>query len=140
MSEPARRAVDPSLSAEVLFGDPDAYRGKTVLLGGTIIGVRNSEEGTFIEVIEHPLDSRGRPRHTDVSHGRVMILSEEFLDPAIFAQGRSVTVVGEVLGKVLRPLDDIDYSYPLIRSRELHIIDRGGQSPVGISIGVGATF
>lgn len=140
VSEAARERVDRSLSTEMLFADPDAHRGTTVLIGGAIVGVRNTKEGSFLEVIEHALDGRGRPRYTDVSLGRFLLLSEEYLDPGIYAEGRPVTAVGEVIGKTVRPLDEIDYSYPLIRTEELHVIDRGGRFPVGISIGVGATF
>lgn len=140
VSPQARSLVDQSLSVEMLFRNPSAYKGKVILVGGTVVAVRNSKAGCFLEIIEHPLDSRGRPRDKDVSHGRLILLSREHLDPELFARGRFVTAVGEVLGEVVHPLDEIEYPYPLLGSKELHIIDSGRQAPLGISVGVSTVF
>jgi outer membrane lipoprotein len=135
-----REHADKSLTPQILFKDPDAHKGSIVILGGIIISSRSTEEGTYIEVLQNPLDSRDRPKDTDVSDGRFIIFSESYLDPAIYSKGRAVTVAGEVLGKMIRPLDDIEYPYTLIRSKEIHIVEPGGKTPVFFSIGVGTTF
>lgn len=135
-----RDQVDRDLTPEMVFKDPDACKGKMVMLGGIIISSRNSNEGTYLEVLQQPLDRSERPEDTDMTLGRFIIFYGGYLDSAVYAPGRAVTVAGKVRGKTVRPLDTIEYTYPLIESVELHIVERGSRFPIGISIGVGATF
>ena len=51
---------------------------------------------------------------------------------------KAVTVGGKIFGTTTRPLGDIDYTYPLIYAREVHIVGPKSTSPVFFSIGVGA--
>ena len=50
--------VDQSLSFEELLKDPEAFRGKTVLLGGDIIETENFPGKTLIIVLQRPLNSK----------------------------------------------------------------------------------
>ncbi len=119
---PALRAeADKTLSPEVLFYAPDAHEGKTVILGGVIIGVKNTSGGASLDALEKPLDSRGRPRDTDVSRGRFVVYHPRHLDPAIYAPGREITVVGKVLGSEPRQLDEVQYPYLMLLSRKLFL-------------------
>ena len=138
ISKELREQADKNLTAEMLFKNPEAYKGKTVILGGIVIGTRNTDEGTQIEVLQTPLDSRGRPKDTDYSYGRFIFFYEEYLDAAIFSKGKAVTVGGKVFGTITRPLDDIEYTYPLIYAREVHLFNAKSTIPVYFSIGVGA--
>jgi outer membrane lipoprotein len=116
-----RRMAEP-IPPSLLLKDPDAYKGRFVILGGVIVSSINTKEGTYIEVVEKPLDYRGRPEYTDLSRGRFLILHQGYLDTAIFSKGREVTVAGVVMGKRVRPLGEIDYPYLFIRSKELYLI------------------
>ncbi len=119
---PALRAeADKTLSPEVLFSAPNAHEGKTVVLGGVIIGVKNTDGGASLDVLEKPLDSRGRPRDTDISRGRFVVQHPRRLDPVIYTPGREITVAGKVLGSEPRQLDEIQYPYLMILSRELYL-------------------
>lgn len=140
ISREVREEADRELTPEILFRDPDAYKGKIVILGGVIISSKNTDKGTHIEVLQNPIDSRGRPEDTDVSYGRFLIFYEGYLDTAIYSMGRKVTVVGEVLGKKTRPLGEVQYSYLLIKSKELHILKPRSGYPVRFSIGIWKTF
>jgi outer membrane lipoprotein len=136
-----RDKVDKSAVPSLLFTDPDAFRGKIIILGGIIVDAKNTKNGTVIEVVQKPLDSRGRPLHSDRSLGRFIILYEGFLDTAIYSPDRAVTVGGEVMGKKIRPLDEIEYSYPLIKSRELYLLKPGYRSfPIRFGIGLWHSF
>jgi len=123
--------------ASVLFKDPDAFKGRTVILGGVIVSSTNTKEGTYIEVLQKPLDYRGRPEDTDASHGRFIIFSEGYLETAIYSQGREITVAGEVIGKELHPLGEIQYPYPLLKSKELYLLEPRYDIPVHLGIGIG---
>jgi len=132
--------TDRELTAEMLFKNPEAYKGKTVILGGIIIDTHNTAQGAYIEVLQAPLDYRGRPEDTDFSYGRFIFLYGEYLDSAIFSEGKAITVGGKVLGKTTRPLGEIEYTYPLIHAREVHLFGPKRTLPVYFSIGVFSGF
>ena len=113
--------VDKSISFRDLREDPEHYKGSWVMAGGVIIDVKNIKEGSFIEVLQRPLDGRGEPLRTDATEGRFLISSEQFLDPAVYQRGRAVSVVAEVTGKRVLPLGDIDYRYPLLNARAIRL-------------------
>ncbi|NVL93312.1 MAG: Slp family lipoprotein, partial [Desulfobacterales bacterium] len=66
ISSRALREVDQSLSFERLLDDPEAYKGKTVLVGGTIINTRNFPDRTLITVLQRPLGFRNKPTSEDI--------------------------------------------------------------------------
>ena len=113
--------VNKNVSFRELRREPDKYQGTWVMLGGMIVAAKNTKEGTFIEVLQKPLDTGGRPLQTDESEGRFIVLSSAFLDTAIYHPGRQVTVIAEVLGGKELPLDEILYQYPLCDAKSLHI-------------------
>ena len=140
VSQDLRDRAVKELRTDLFFREPNAHRGKIVILGGSIVSTLNTREGTYIEVVEKPLDYRGRPRYTDQSHGRFLVFYEGFLDTAIYSEGRNITVAGEVMGEKVRPLGEINYHYPLIKSRELHLVEPGQGVPIRFGIGIWQGF
>jgi outer membrane lipoprotein len=134
VSNEVRDKADQELTPPALFKDPDAHRGKIVILGGIIVSSTNMAEGTNIEVLQKPLSYRGRPETSDISHGRFLIFYEGYLDTAIYSKGREVTVAGEAMGKRTRPLGEIDYPYPLIKSKELYLFEPSYGIPIYFGI------
>ena len=134
--------VNTQISFQGLAQDPESYIGKTVLLGGNIIEIYMESDQTWIEILQKPLDSQQRPQYTDVSHGRFFIHFPDFRDPAIYAPGRQITVVGEVAGARIQKIREMDYTYPVIIPKESHLWQP--QSMTGpffnIGIGVGGVF
>jgi outer membrane lipoprotein len=120
--------VDKTISFEMIQADPDTFKGKLVLLGGTIAMTVNSEQGTVIEVVQKPLDYWGKPKRTDRTGGRFLMISPRYLDAMIFAPGREITVAAEVAGTRNKALDEMDYSYPVVIARELKLWERERQS------------
>jgi outer membrane lipoprotein len=137
VSEEMRQKAYGEPSASVLFKDPDSFKGRTVILGGVIVSSINAKEGTYIEVLQKPLDHLGKPEDTDISSGRFIIFYEGYLDTAVYSQWREVTVAGEVMGKKVQPLGEIQYPYPLIKSKELHLLEPRYDMPVHFGIGIG---
>jgi len=121
ISKQLREQAAKELTLSVVLKNPDAYKGKTVLWSGVIISSVNLKEGTMIEVLQKPADMEGRPKDVDESEGRFLALKPGYLDVAIYSQGRNVTVAGEVQGKRIQRLCEIEYSYPLIRVKEIHL-------------------
>ncbi len=134
------RERSEEIPAITLIKNPDAYKGKFVILGGIIISSKNTEDGTYIEVLQKNLDYRGRPEITDISHGRFIIFYDGYIDTAIYSQGREITVAGEVFGKTIRPLGEIQYPYLLIKSRELYLFEPKYDIPIRFGISIWTTF
>ena len=86
-----------------------------------------------MEVLQKPIDFQDRPTELDRSGGRFLALSDEYLDAALYAEGREVTVAGVVEGKRVQRLDEIDYSYPLIRVKKIHLWHKRTDEPYGYS-------
>jgi len=136
-SRAALDQVDRSITFTELRSDPDRYKGKWVMLAGVIVGTKNTQEGTFIEVLQRPTERRGRPLDTDVTEGRFIISSAKFLDAAVYHGGRLITVIGEVAGLKVQPLGEIEYRYPVVALKELHLWEPGAGPRFSFGVGVG---
>lgn len=121
ISNESRSLVDPTLTYSMLKENPDAYIGKYVLVGGVIAGTRNTDTGSQLEVMQVSLDGTGMPENTFRTEGRFLAVSDSFLDSMIYKKERLVTMVGEVKGKKIIALDEVDYTYPLIAIREIYV-------------------
>ena len=120
--------ADKTISFEMIQADPDTFKGKLVLLGGTIAQTGNSKQGTVIEVVQKPLDYWGKPKRTDRTGGRFLVFSPGYLDAMIFSPGREITVAAEVEGTRSKTLGELEYSYPVVIARELKLWERERQS------------
>jgi outer membrane lipoprotein len=114
--------ADRSITFSMLQENPDAYRGKYVLLGGTVAEMTQTGEGIQLEVKQYDLDSRETPDITAGPGGRFLALTSVSPDATACKPGALVSMVGEVRGKKVQPLKGEDYTYPLIAIKELKII------------------
>ena len=139
ISEDLRNNVDPSLTFGQVIQNPIAYKGKTVVWGGEIVETFNQKNGTTeVEVLQIPLGSRGAPKAANASEGRFLILADKYLDPELYQKGRRITVAGEILGERIKPLGEMDYRYPLISTKQIHLWkepSRGLYPSFGVSVG-----
>jgi outer membrane lipoprotein len=119
MAEAVRDVRFPQLSM-----DAETYRGQTVILGGHVIEVRNEARQTVIIVLQTPLGSGQEPLPPDQSEGRFMLQHEGFLDPEVFAKGRTITVAGKVNGVIREAIDHEPYDYLTLASREIYLWER----------------
>jgi outer membrane lipoprotein len=140
ISEEVRTQVDPHFTDESFFKDPGSYKGSMVILGGVIVGSRNVEKGSYIEILQKPLSSRGVPEETDISLGRFVAYSKEFLDKDIYSEWRRVTVAGMVTGTMEGKVGDMMYEYPIVQVQEIRLHKVGGDSRVHFSIGIWHAF
>jgi outer membrane lipoprotein len=130
--------VDKSITFDDLSKNPDTYKGKWVMFAGVIAASKTEKDGSsYIEIVQKPAESGGRPLRTDQTGGRFIAVSKQFLDPAIYARGREITVVGEVAGMSVRPLGEIAYRYPLLTVEALHLWEPYHGPSFGIGVGVG---
>lgn len=121
MSDTNLKAVDQSVRYNDLSAKPEAFAGKTVLVGGIIAGVRGSDDVIMLEVAQLELFKNGVPNEDSRSGGRFLAISTELIDPVVYQPGKLVTIIGEVKGKKVQKLESVDYPYPLISVKELRL-------------------
>ena len=115
------KEVDKEITFSALLKEPTAYQGRVVLLGGVIVKTVNKQEGSLLEVYQTSVDREGRPTDTDRSEGRFLALYQGFLDSEIYSKGREVTIAGTVQGEKVQPLGEIEYRYPYLVIKEIHL-------------------
>ena len=123
ISEKTRALADRTITFAMLRENPDAYRGKLVILGGVIAVVKDVQEGTQLEVVQYELDSRETPDETTISGGRFLAITPYILEISKCRPGTVVSLAGEVAGKKNQALQGAEYTYPVINIRELHFVE-----------------
>ena len=111
--EPIRQTPPSQPQPDEVRADETRFEGATVRWGGVIAAVTNRAGDTLLEVVSRPLSRSGRPQLTDATQGRFLARVDGFLDPAVYASGREITVTGTVAG--LEPRAVGDYPYPYVR-------------------------
>jgi len=102
---------------------PDSYRGQSVVFGGEVLNARRLKDGTRIEILQLPQDRSGRLGNDRTqSQGRFIAMHREFLDPATLPPGTRVIVTGEVNGSMTLPLDETEYTYPVVEARHIDVL------------------
>jgi outer membrane lipoprotein len=138
--------IDSSLSFSDLQASPQSYQGRTLVLGGEVLGARRVQDGVELEVLQLPVNGDDPPseRRMD-SQGRFLALERGGTDPASFPAGTRVTLVCAVTGEETRRLDESTYRYPTVDVKHLYVWDEDGYrrrsgSSVGLFGGVGFGF
>lgn len=121
ISEGVRQQASLGLTFEEVFQDPKKHLGRVVIFSGVILEGVNTKDGTLLTVLHLPAGPGGRPKDADKSAGRFLALDSRYLDVAIYSRGRAVTVAGEVAGRRILPLGEIQYKYPLLKVKELYL-------------------
>ncbi|HJT22356.1 MAG TPA: Slp family lipoprotein [Nitrospira sp.] len=113
------------ISFAQLKAAPDSFKGQAVVFGGEVLAARRTKDSTRIEVLQLPLDSGYPVYDLTQSQGRFVAVQKEFLDPATLPLGTRITVSGNVTGTITLPLDETEYTYPVIEVTRLNVWPRG---------------
>jgi outer membrane lipoprotein len=114
--------VDHGVGFAQLKESPDQYRGRLVLFGGEVLSAKRLKDGTRIELLQLPLDDRQIPiPDKTASEGRFLSIQKDFLDPAKIPPGTRMTIAGEVTGSTTLPLDEAEYTYPVLEVKNLTV-------------------
>ena len=121
ISKELRVQADRTLTFQQVFKNPDAYKGKIAIWGGDVVETINQKDGrTLIVVLQRPLDWMEEPK-IQRSEGRFIILVEGYVDPYVFRRGRKITVAGEILGRKVMRLGELEYPYPFLLSKQIYL-------------------
>jgi outer membrane lipoprotein len=132
--------VDNSLIPKNVAAEPSAYLGKSVLWGGIILDTKNLSDSTQVEVLAYPLSRDQRPQSNNRPLGRFLINQEGFLDPAIYAQGQKLTVLGSVDNNQQGKVGESSYTYPVINAEQLQLWSAQIENQTRFSFGLGVVF
>jgi outer membrane lipoprotein len=136
--------VDASITPRSAVAELSANTGKSVLWGGVILSTTNLENSTRIELLAYPLDSDQMPLRDRDPLGRFILERPGFLEPASYAEGRMLTVIGKLVRSQQGKVGGSDYVYPVIEARNLYLWPKDSEynnrSNVHFGIGVGIGF
>lgn len=110
---------NPPLAA--VRADPGRFSGTPVRWGGTIAAVENRKNDTWIDVVGRQLERDGRPIVGDRSEGRFMAKLHGFVDPAVYAKGRELTVAGTIAGELTKRIGQFPYRFVVVDVHTLHL-------------------
>jgi outer membrane lipoprotein len=88
--------------------------GARIRWGGTIVDTRPGREATCVEILARELDRDMRPKTTGIARGRFLACREGFKDPAVFYNGREITVIGRLSGFTEAKIGEFEYRYPRV--------------------------
>ncbi|RUO79576.1 Slp family lipoprotein [Pseudidiomarina taiwanensis] len=109
-----------------------AAQGEQARWGGVIAAVRNTENGTVIEVVNFPLQSWARPMVSDQSDGRFRAKIDQFVDPVVYKEGRSISFVGEIGAPEEGQIDDYTYLFPTLNVSDMYLWKEIKERPVQV--------
>ena len=121
ISDQVRSDSEKPLPFGALVENVDNYIGKTFILGGYIIDIKNSEDETILTVLQSPLMFRGEPKSKDASEGRIIVIHKGFLDPEVFSRNRKITVAGKVMDRTGKEEKNCPSTCLKVESREIYL-------------------
>jgi outer membrane lipoprotein len=122
------RKADKTITFEMLQVDPDAYKGRLMILGGIIVQTTAIKQGTLIEIEQKRLDYWGKPERMKRTGGKFLAFHSGYLDPWVYSPGRDITVAGEVQGIQVPALGNKQFDYPIILTKEIKLWEPVGES------------
>jgi outer membrane lipoprotein len=95
--------------------------GETVRWGGTLAVIEPLPGQTCFQIVGRPLGDSTQPTVGDRAAGRFIACRQGFYEPQIFAQGRSVTVTGRIVGYENRKVGEYDYRQPKVAADVIYL-------------------
>lgn len=113
--------VDRALTPAVISAEPQHATGRQVLWGGIILGVTNLAHSTLVEMQAYPLGYREKPRPDEAPLGRFLLEQSGFLEPAVYTDGRLLTVAGTITRIDTGKAGESEQTYPVVEAKQLHL-------------------
>jgi len=103
--------------------NPVLNKGKLYIMGGVIAKTTLTKEGSLIEAIYVPVNSRGYLKSLSATNGRFLAVykSDNILDPLIFREQKEITLAAEFIGTRSGKIDEMEYIYPLFEIKEIYL-------------------
>ncbi|MBI4687556.1 MAG: Slp family lipoprotein [Nitrospirae bacterium] len=103
--------------------NPILNKGRLFVIGGIIAKTTITKEGSLIEAIYVPVNSRGYLKDVTATNERFLALyrGEELLDPLVYQEKREVTIAGEFIEMRRGRIGEMEYSYPFFEIKEIYL-------------------
>lgn len=111
-----------------IIANPEAFKGRLVILGGRIVGVTATERTLRIEAVSLPVDAEGRLERGEVGDGRFIALYPKSMgsfDAETYRPGERITLAGVFTGFQPGRFDGMSYLYPVFEIQDLHLVTEG---------------
>lgn len=113
---------NPDLSD--LKENPILNDGKLFILGGIIVNTTATKDGSVIEAVSVPVNSRGylQDWYSD-GGGRFMAISgdKKLLDPMIYSAKKEITLAGKFIGLRKGKIGEMEYEFPYFEIVEIYL-------------------
>jgi outer membrane lipoprotein len=123
ISPEVRRDVTRDITVMAVQSNPDMYRGRKVIWGGSIISLKNLKEFTVIQVLQHPLDVRDRVRTRKESSGRFLVVVSGYRDSEIYKKEKEIIVAATLDGVRVEKINEMEYAYPVLKPIEMKLFE-----------------
>jgi outer membrane lipoprotein len=122
LSKEIRLASKDSAAFSEVRKAPDNFIGGQYIWGGFIASGKIEDTGTYLEIVQNPLDGSGHVIDPDVTEGRfIAFFPGQHLDPMIYEKGRILTLGGILTGTITGMIKDRGYLYPLMEVQDHHL-------------------
>ena len=101
--------------------DASIVQGTSARWGGVIAEITNNADNTMLEIVYFSLNSSSRPKQEDKTLGRFKVYYKGLLDPIIYKQGRSITVLGQISLSEDGVIGEHQYQYPVLNASAIHL-------------------
>jgi len=112
-----------NVSLDDLLSDPEVYRGKLFILGGTILHTMPGADGTLIDALYVPVNASGYLKHARPD-GRLIALyprKEGEIDPARGYHNVQITLAGVFMGTQAATDGERTYTVPVFRIEQVYL-------------------
>lgn len=123
-SKPVLPVSNPNITVSLVQSavqDEDAFIGKDITWGGLILETKNMKDRSELTIMSKKLKTSTRPIASDRSQGRFIARVNGFLDPALYAKGREISIHGTIKSREIRKVDDYNYTYPVVDVTAYHL-------------------
>lgn len=105
-----------------LTTNPELYKGKLFILGGTIIHTMTGSTGTVITALYIPVDSSGYLKHRRPAGRFIAIYPRErgLLDPIAYGPNNEITLAGVFMDTQKGKVGNVAYVVPVFRIEEIY--------------------
>ena len=120
-AKPVLPVAEPNPPVASVQQDVTAHQDHAVTWGGVILETNNAENQSEVLIISKRITTSTRPVESDQTLGRFIAKVDGFLDPAIYSEGREMSVHGTIIGKETRKVDNFEYLYPVVQVIQHHL-------------------
>ena len=101
--------------------EPNVNVGLDARWGGVIAKIKNQKERTMIEIVRFPLKNTMRPIIGTETQGRFRLYYKGLLDPVIYEEGKSITVLGTIANSEAGVIGEQNYLYPVLNTENVYL-------------------